>query len=213
MTEPFDDKHIGEHDWHSQAYCDQWINRDVTRDADRRPVLRRMLELAPFARDAAIKVLDVGAGYGVLSEEVLKLFPRARVTLQDYSEPMAEYARKRFAAQGMTASYIMSDLADPSWHTRIGGGFELAVSALAVHNLEREPLIKGCYGSIRRVLRPGGLFLDYDLFGLVPGGVAQHMQWLVEAGFEQPRCIWEQLPIAIISAQAPPIAAPSVSSR
>jgi len=208
MTERFDDKHIGEHDWHSQAYCDQWINRDVTRDADRRPVLRRMLELAPFGRDAAIKVLDVGAGYGVLSEEVLKLFPHARVTLQDYSEPMAEHARKRFAAQGMAVSYIMSDLADPFWHTRIGGGFDLAVSALAVHNLEREPLIKACYRSIFHVLRPGGFFLDYDLFGLVAGGIETHMKWLIEAGFESPKCTWEQLPVAVISAQGPAITKP-----
>ncbi len=203
MTERFDDKHIGEHDWHSQAYVDQWINRDITRDGDRRPVLRRMLELAPFPRDTVIRVLDVGAGYGVLSEEVLKIFPHARVTLQDYSEPMAEHARKRLASQGMAATYIMSDLADPAWHTRVGGPFDLAVSALAVHNLELESRIKACYRSICRVLRPGGFFLDYDLFGLVAGGVETHMKWLVEAGFERSRCTWEQMPVAVISAQAP----------
>lgn len=162
-----------------------------------------MLELAPFARDAVIKVLDVGAGYGILSEEVLKAFPHARLTLQDYSEPMAEHARKRLAAQGMAATYIMSDLADPSWSTRVGGPFDLVVSALAIHNLEIESLIKACYRSIRQVLRPGGLLLDYDLFGLAPGGVQTHMKWMVEAGLENPRCTWEHLPIAVICAQVP----------
>ncbi len=201
MSERFDDQHIGEHDWHSPEYVDQWIRSDVTRDGERRPVLRRMLELAPLPRDAVINVLDVGAGYGVLSEEVLKLFPHARMLLQDYSEPMAEQARKRLSGQGIAITYVMSDLRDPSWSTRIGGPFDLAVSALAVHNLEAESLIRACYRSICRVLRPGSMFLDYDLFGLVAGGVDTHMRWLVEAGFEQPRCSWEHLPVAVISAQ------------
>jgi ubiquinone/menaquinone biosynthesis C-methylase UbiE len=203
MTERFGDKHIGEHDWHSQEYVDQWIKLDVTRDNERRPVLRKMLDLAPFSGQAVINVVDIGAGYGILSEEVMKAFPHARLTLLDYSEPMAEHARKRLASQGIAVSYLMTDLCDPAWSTKVGGPFELAVSALAVHNLERESLIKACYRSIRRVLRPGGFFLDYDLFGLVPGGVDTHIKWLDEAGFERTQCTWEQAPVAVVAAQVP----------
>src|SRR5207302_9659893 len=76
------------HDWHSVEYVADWIAHDVARDPERRPRLQQMLAAAPFARDAAIKVLDVGAGYGAVTEEVLKTFPQARVTLQDYSTPM-----------------------------------------------------------------------------------------------------------------------------
>jgi ubiquinone/menaquinone biosynthesis C-methylase UbiE len=198
MTERFAGRHIAEHDWHSREYVDQWIESDVTRDDERRPVLRRMLSLAPFPQPAEIKVLDVGAGYGMLSEQVLSAFPRARVTALDYSEPMAEHARKRLAGRAVT--YVMGDLSDPSWSAKVGGPFDLAVSGLAVHNLEREPLIKACYRSIARVLRPGGLLLDYDLFGLVSGGVETHLGWLREAGFEKTQCTWEQAPVAVVAA-------------
>jgi SAM-dependent methyltransferase len=201
MKDRLADGHIGEHDWHSREYVDQWIERDVTRDDERRPVLREMLAIAPFPPEERIKVLDIGAGYGVLSEEVLKAFPRAQLTLLDYSEPMSDHARRRLA--GRAVSYLMLDLSDPGWSAKVGGPFELAVSGLAVHNLELESLVKACYRSICRILRPGGLFLDYDLFGLVSGGVATHMNWLREAGFEKTERTWEQGPVAIVAAWTP----------
>jgi SAM-dependent methyltransferase len=200
MASRFADKSIGEHDWHSQEYVDEWIARDVTRDEIRRPLLRQMLGGTPFSREAEISVLDVGAGHGLLSEEVLKAFPRAHLTLQDYSEPMFEHARQRLAVLGANVSYVRADLRDPAWTARVGGPFDLTVSGLAIHNLGIESLMKGCYRSICSLLRPGGLLLDYDLFGLVPGGVGIHTRWLLEAGFERVECTWEEAPLAILVA-------------
>jgi hypothetical protein len=41
------DRHIGDHDWHSREYVDDWIARDVQRDGQRRPMLQQMLKRAP----------------------------------------------------------------------------------------------------------------------------------------------------------------------
>ena len=41
------------HDWHSTDYVSEWITRDVTRDRERRALLRQMLSFAPFPREAA----------------------------------------------------------------------------------------------------------------------------------------------------------------
>ena len=71
------------HDWHSDQYVADWIVHDTARDPERRPRLQEMLAAAPFARDAEFEVLDVGAGYGAVTEEVLEAFPRARITLQE----------------------------------------------------------------------------------------------------------------------------------
>jgi SAM-dependent methyltransferase len=202
MEERFDSRHIGEHDWHSRAYVDQWIARDVTRDDERRPLLRQMLRLAPFSKDSAIKVLDVGAGYGVVSEEVIRAFPNALVTLQDYSEPMFDHARRRLGADNAHVSYVQADLCDPDWTARVGGPFDLVVSGLAIHNLGEQSLMKAAYRAIFGLLRPAGLLLDYDLFGLVTDGVAAHSGWLREAGFARTECIWQEPPVAIIAAWA-----------
>ena len=74
MKERSAEKQRGEHEWHSREYVDDWIARDVTRDSERRPVLRTMLGIAPFPPEAEIDVLDIGAGYGLVSEEVLRIF-------------------------------------------------------------------------------------------------------------------------------------------
>ena len=83
------------HDWHSTDYVSGWITHDVARDPDRRPLLRQMLSFAPFPCESGLEILDLGAGYGVVTEEVLQAFPAARVILQDYSQPMLDQARRR----------------------------------------------------------------------------------------------------------------------
>src|SRR6266446_5296261 len=45
------------HNWQSVDYVSGWIEHDVARDPERRPLLRQMLSSAPFARDAELAVL------------------------------------------------------------------------------------------------------------------------------------------------------------
>jgi len=196
-----DGRSIGEHDWHSSDYVDWWITRDLSRDADRRQRLREMLSRAPVAADAEVSVLDVGGGYGVVSEEVLAAFPRARVTLQDYSEPMLAQARERLAAHRGRTDFVLANLTDPGWTGRVGGPFDLAVSAIVIHNLRDMDLIAGAYRGVAQVLKPGGLFLDYDLFFDEIGGLARHTELLRVGGFAAVECLWQQLPLATIAAR------------
>ena len=80
MSAPDDGFAVMRHDWHSQSYVEEWIARDLLRDEERRTRLRKMLSVAAFSPDTAISVLDVGGGYGMVTEEVLRAFPHARVT-------------------------------------------------------------------------------------------------------------------------------------
>lgn len=201
MASMTEERPRGHHDWHSQSYVDDWIARDVTRDAERRPRLREMLRAAPLARDAAFAVLDVGGGYGIVTEEVLDLYPHAQVTLQDYSQPMLDAARRRLARHANRVRYAVGDLTDPAWTDAAGGPFDLAVSAIAIHNLRDLGRIAECYRGIASVLKPGAVFLDYDLFGLI-GGVAAQSQTLRAAGFVRVDCLWEESPLATLAATA-----------
>src|SRR5436190_9998512 len=117
-----------------------------------------MLAAAPFPRDAAIEVLDVGAGYGAVTEEVLKAFPQARVTLQDYSTPMLGEARRRLAGKAAQLRYATADLTDPAWPRAVGGPFDLAVSAIALHNLRDLSKIFACLPRDPRFVAASGLF-------------------------------------------------------
>jgi SAM-dependent methyltransferase len=185
------------HHWQSADYVSGWIEHDVARDPERRPLLRQMLTLAPFPPTAELRVLDVGAGYGVVTEEVLAVFPTARVTLQDYSQAMLDQAHRRLADHDDRLSYVLCDLLDPSWPQKVGGNFDIAVSAIVLHNLGQRERIFACYSAIQALLRPGGWFLNYDRF---VGGVEQHLTELRSAGFAHVECTWQQPPHAIVVA-------------
>ena len=156
-----------------------------------------MLSFASFPNDAELEVLDVGAGYGVVSEEVLRAFPAARITLQDYSQPMLDRARQRLADHSNRLRYLLCDLTDPSWPGQAGGPFDLVVSAIALHNLADRQKIFACYRAIHGLLKPGGCFLNLDRF---VEGIAQHLAALRDAGFDRVECPWQQPPRAIIRA-------------
>jgi len=185
------------HDWHSREYVAEWIKRDASRDPERRPLLRQMLSLAPSAREAPLEVLDVGAGYGAVTEEVLRAFPTARITLQDYSQPMLDRARRSLADRSTQLRYVMCDLTDASWPEQVGGPFDLAVSAIALHNLADQPKIFACYRAIHNLLKPTGYFLNCDRF---VEGIEPHLAALREAGFGRVECTWQELPRAIVVA-------------
>jgi ubiquinone/menaquinone biosynthesis C-methylase UbiE len=191
---------VGEHDWHSREYVDWWVRRDDGREAERRERLSAMLSHAPFAKDAEIAVVDIGGGYGIVTEMVLQAFPRARVTVQDYSQPMLEEAKRRLAPTADRVGFVLADLRDPAWVKRVGGPFDLAVSAIAIHNLRELPAIDGCYRGIARILKPGALFLDYDLFFDKIGGVEGHRAMLRESGFARVDCLFRHPPAAALAA-------------
>jgi SAM-dependent methyltransferase len=189
----------GHQDWHSNCYVADWIARDGKRQAERKPFLDAMIAAVPFARDMEIAVLDVGGGSGVVTAAVLDAFPRAKVTLQDFSEPMLEIARKTFAARAGQMRFVHCDLSDPAWEQAAGGPFDLAVSAIAIHNLHELAAIAACYQAVHRLLRPGGCFLDYDHFDRI-GGVPLHQHSLKVAGFASVEAVWHQFPTAVIKA-------------
>ena len=200
MPEKAETRSVSEHDWHSPSYVDWWISRDRDRDAVRRQRLRDMLSHANVARDAEVSVLDIGGGYGVVTEEVLAAFAGARVVLQDHSEPMLAEARQRLAAYAGRVAFVQADLLDRAWTEQVGGPFNLAVSAIALHNLRDVGAIASVYRGIARVLKPGGVFLDYDLFFESIGGLSRHIELLREAGFPRVECLWQDAPNASLAA-------------
>jgi tRNA (cmo5U34)-methyltransferase len=204
------------HDWHSTSYVDDWIEGDMTRDDERRPMLRRVATLLPAPQRGSLRVLDVGGGYGALTAEVLEQHPDAHVVLHDYSQAMIDKARQRLARFDERITYALADMTDPAWGNTLGGSFDAVVSALAVHNLGDGTTIQRVYQDIFTLLRPGGCLFNLDMLfaggpGLAdlyrrdptrdtgwdvylsPNGLDAHLGWLREAGFAEVDCVWKDL--------------------
>ena len=191
--------HDHRHDWHSDSYVTHWIERDARRTAERQPFIEALLAAVPFPPDAPIDVLDVGGGGGVLSEAVIDTFPAARLTLQDFSAHMLARARERFATHDRAIRYVQCDLSDPAWTQTVGGPFDLAVSAIAIHNLKDLAAMASCYEAVHGLLKPGGCFLDYDHFDKF-GGVPLHQHSMKVAGFSSADPVWHKHPTAVLKA-------------
>jgi ubiquinone/menaquinone biosynthesis C-methylase UbiE len=180
---------VTEHDWHGAEYVDAWIKRDRTRD-ERLPVLKDMATYAPFPPGSEITVLDVGAGYGAVAIHILERYPKAKVTLHDFSQVMLDRAKAELPQYAGQLSFRQSDLTDPNWTNNLGGPFDLVVSGIAIHNLFDNAQISEVYKGIYGLLKPGGAFLDCDHFKRV-GGVNAHLELMKQAGFKTADKKWE----------------------
>ena len=100
------------------------------------------------------RVLDLGAGTGLVSRMLAAEYPEVELTLLDGAPAMLEEARSEL---GTRANYIHADLGDPLPE----GPWDAVVSALAIHHLpdlEKASL----YMRVHAALMPGGMFVNAE---------------------------------------------------
>ena len=107
------------------------------------------------------RVLDLGAGTGLMSAFVHARCPDAEYTLVDISMQMLAQARQRF--QGLpNFRYMAQDLARLDEATGLSeGDFDLIVSGLAIHHLENGQK-QSLFHQVARLLVPNGRFINAD---------------------------------------------------
>jgi tRNA (cmo5U34)-methyltransferase len=132
------------------------------------------LALIPHNSQAHIKVLDIGAGTGLLSGLVAAAFPNAAITLADISSEMLSKARERFDSNP-NIEYLTLDFINAP----IAGKYDVVVSALALHHTPQEQL-KGVFQKIFNALENGGYFINADqTLGTTPENEDKYAQaWL-----------------------------------
>lgn len=108
--------------------------------------------------DEPKRILDLGAGTGLLSYYWYQHFPKAEYVLVDVSEEMLKIARRRFGGIA-TVDFQVADYADALPE----GDFDVIVSALSIHHLEDDGK-KNLFARVYEKLPDGGLFVNYDQF-------------------------------------------------
>lgn len=141
------------------------------------------------------RVLDLGAGTGLLSGMVAAAWPSAELTLVDGAPAMLDQARERLAGVA-DASFVVGDLRDPlpaaGGAGAAGGaaadagddgsstgaaGWDAIVSALAIHHLD-DAGKRDLFARVHTALRPGGVFVNAEqVLGRTPAIQAGYRTW------------------------------------
>jgi tRNA (cmo5U34)-methyltransferase len=170
------------------------------------------------------RVLDLGTGDGRLLALVRLSYPSVEGVALDFSDPMIERAKKRFATDSKV-SVIKCDFSLPLPAEQLGR-FDAVVSSLAIHHLTH-PRKKQLYTEIFNLLRPKGIFCNLEhvssatenlhskfvqAIGWTPQmedpsnkllDVHIQLQWLREIGFEDVDCNWKWLELALLIGYKP----------
>jgi tRNA (cmo5U34)-methyltransferase len=113
------------------------------------------------------RILDLGAGTGLLSAHVRTRYPQAQLTLTDGSTEMLAQARSLLAVHDVR--YEVGDLADPPPK----GPWDAVVSALAIHHLDDAGKQK-LFARIAHELRPGGVFVNAEQVAAPTAALEHH---------------------------------------
>lgn len=128
-------------------------------------------EAVGFAGNQPRRILDLGAGTGLLSSWLADRWPDANFVIQDGSPAMLEQAKELLGTR--IESVIVSDLTDPL----PPGPFDAIASSLAIHHLEDDAK-RDLFERARDELGPGGWFVNAEqVAGPTPALHAEFEAW------------------------------------
>jgi SAM-dependent methyltransferase len=138
------------------------MHANVTRSSGEEPeffAAYKVKDLAALVRKmgypADLRLLDFGAGTGSSLPHFRNLLPGARITCLDVSSKSLEIAAERFPDQAEFVTFDGSRI--PSQD----GAFDLVFTACVFHHIEHQEH-PALYSEIRRVLKAGGLFVNFE---------------------------------------------------
>jgi len=192
-----------------------------------------LLDLVPQAPDAPLRVLDIGAGTGVLSALVLERFANASLVAIDMSDQMLAECAAKLAPWQSRVALRQGEFP----HGGIGSGYDLVISSLTLHHLSHADKRAG-FAKLFDAMNPGGSLMVRDVVAAAtpaldrryaslwrdtvqgygyddmswfdehlesdnPASVEDQIAWLVEIGFVEVACHWRHLNCALIGGIKP----------
>src|SRR5688500_15655374 len=163
------------------------------------------------------RVLDLGSGYGLLRQFVLREMPHATGWARDFSPPRRDQLRYRFGPIAR-AEIVHHTLEFPLPSL---GTFDAVVSSFAIHHLVHERK-RQLYEEIWRILTVGGVFCNLEHVASASAygharlleamatapeeedpsnkllDVQTQLAWLREIGFVDVDCYWKWRELALL---------------
>jgi SAM-dependent methyltransferase len=177
-------------DFHLPSDAADWAATAMVKRPWRQSFFRSFVAELELRVSAEGSILELGSGPGFLAREILESLPQVLYTALDFSAPMHALAKERLGPLARRVRFVKLDFKTPQWADGLSS-YDAVVTMQVVHELRHKRHAAFLYKAVRRLLRPGGLFLVCDhVCGEV--GVAnaslymsldEHRLALGEAGF------------------------------
>ena len=190
------------HEWDSPEYVREWIEEGDKTDPQRAEQITALVGLIRCNSEACIEVLDLGAGYGIVTREILTAYPNAQVVCLDGSGEMLKHGKARLANWRDQLSFVVASFDSPNWLATLPTDrqFDAVVSSRAIHHVVDDRK-QALYAEIFQLLKPGGCFANHDLVRKLDdpvrdidnpfGTVEDQVVWLENIGFIDVECFWQ----------------------
>jgi tRNA (cmo5U34)-methyltransferase len=147
--------------WKDREVAGAFLNERSVLIPDRQRQLEVLLRVVRFHCPQPQRILDVGAGDGILLATLLGAFPGATGTALDFSPLMLEQAREQLSRFGPRATTTEADLQTPAWKNSLTPPFDIIVSGFAIHHLSHERK-RTLYQEIFDLLAKPGVFVNSE---------------------------------------------------
>ena len=139
----------------------QWAATAMVKRPWRRSFLRSFVAELEALVSAESRILELGSGPGFLARQILESLPQVAYTALDFSAPMHVFAKERLGPLAPRVRFVELDFKVPEWADGLSS-YDAVVTMQAVHELRHKRHAASLYKVVRRLLRPGGLFLVCD---------------------------------------------------
>lgn len=139
---------------------DHTIDVISLRRQERRAVMRTLL---PSTTLDSYRILELGAGTGVFTENLAASFPQARVVAVDGAKSMLKIAAaKEFLKENKNRIELpLADYTTPVWKKQVTGSFDFVTSVDALHHLDHRR-VRSLYEEVYDIIALGGKILIAD---------------------------------------------------
>jgi tRNA (cmo5U34)-methyltransferase len=151
-----------QHTWGSSKFIEQWAAKGGWQAPIREVQTAMVLRMIPHPVDAAIRILDIGAGYGALAAAVLNDRPNATAVCLDASEAMLDLGRERNSNLRDRLSFIKATLETVDWLKSVNETFDAVISSRALHHFTENQRRRFIFKEVFGLVREGGCFINAD---------------------------------------------------
>jgi tRNA (cmo5U34)-methyltransferase len=121
-------------------------------------LVKALINSIPFNKEDKFKVLDLGCGTGNISKFIKETFPNSYLTCLDLSEKMIEMAKIKLKDYD-NIEFLNNDFQNIDYKNE----FDMIVSSLAIHHIEKDDGKKKLYSKIFESLKENGAFYNGDV--------------------------------------------------